>query len=349
MRKVNGKIALFVVCMIIVGMMVGCGSNSGNTAQGSQTSKDSQVAATVAETKADSVKTAAAAAPKVAVILKALANEHWVAMKEGFTAEAKAQGIEVDIYAVDSEDDMQGQLKKFEDALGKDYQGICFAPISPVNLIPTVVQANKKGITIVNYDEQIDMNELKNAGGSVAAFVTTDNTKIGEKAAKLIVDKLGASGGEVAIIEGKAGNATSGARKTGAENGFKSNPAIKVVGSQPADWDRTKALDVATNMIQRNPNLKAFYCCNDTMALGVIEAVKNTGKAKQIIVVGTDGVPEAIKAVNEGTLAATVAQDPKAIAATTLKTLIEAMKNKTASGGSGKADAVMVDSKLVTK
>ncbi|MFS3733367.1 substrate-binding domain-containing protein, partial [Escherichia coli] len=93
-----------------------------------------------------------------------------------------------------------------------------------------------------------------------------------------IIDKLGAEGGEVAIIEGKAGNASGEARRNGATEAFKKASQIKLVASQPADWDRIKALDVATNVLQRNPNIKAIYCANDTMAMGVAQAVANAGK-----------------------------------------------------------------------
>lgn len=109
-------------------------------------------------------------------------------------------------------------------------------------------------------------------------FVTTDNVAVGAKGASFIIDKLGAEGGEVAIIEGKAGNASGEARRNGATETFKKASQIKLVASQPADWDRIKALDVATNVLQRNPNIKAIYCANDTMAMGVAQAVANAGK-----------------------------------------------------------------------
>ena len=130
------------------------------------------------------------------------------------------------------------------------------------------------------------MDNLKKAGGNVEGFVTTDNVAVGAKGASFIIDKLGAEGGEVAIIEGKAGNASGEARRNGATEAFKKASQIKLVASQPADWDRIKALDVATNVLQRNPNVKAIYCANDTMAMGVAQAVANAGKTGKVLVVG---------------------------------------------------------------
>lgn len=287
------------------------------------------------------------AQPKYAMILKTLSNPFWVSMKEGIEKEAANLGIQVDILAVSSEDDTQGQLKLFEDLLAKDYAGIGFAPLSPVNLIPQVVAANQKGIQVVNIDEKVDMTELKNAGGNVYAFVTTDNVKVGAKGAQFIVDTLGEAGGQVAIIEGKAGNASGEARKQGAEEVFKAAKGIELVASQPADWDRIKALDVTTNLLQRYPDLKAIYAANDTMALGALEAVKNANK--QIIVVGTDGAPEAIQSVKDGQLAATVAQDAAEIGAASLRKLKEAVDKKVPFSKDTEPEIVSVDSQLITK
>ncbi len=194
------------------------------------------------------LSTSAFAAAEYAVVLKTLSNPFWVDMKKGIEDEAKTLGVSVDIFASPSEGDFQSQLQLFEDLSNKNYKGIAFAPLSSVNLVMPVARAWKKGIYLVNLDEKIDMDNLKKAGGNVEAFVTTDNVAVGAKGASFIIDKLGAEGGEVAIIEGKAGNASGEARRNGATEAFKKASQIKLVASQPADWDRIKALDVATNV-----------------------------------------------------------------------------------------------------
>ena len=285
---------------------------------------------------------------EVAIILKTLSNPFWVSMKEGIEKEAEKQGIKVDIFAANSEEDVQEQLKLLENLLGKNYKAIGVAPLSPVNLIPGIVEANKKGIYVVNIDERIDMEQLKTSGGSVLAFVTTDNIKVGAKGAQFIVDKL-VDGGEVAIIEGKAGNASGEFRKQGATEVFKANDKIKLVVSQPADWDRSKALDLAANLIQKYPNLKAIYAANDTMALGALQAVMNANKQDKIIVVGTDGAPEALESIKQKGLSATVAQDSANIGAESLKLLIEALKNKPEINSNNAPQEIPVESNLITQ
>jgi D-allose transport system substrate-binding protein len=284
-----------------------------------------------------------------AIVLKTLSNPFWVSMKDGIEKEAQKLGVTVDISAAPSESDLQAQLLLFEDALNKNYKGIAFAPISAVNLVQPAAKAYKKGIFLVNLDEKVDVASLKQAGGNVEAFITTDNVAVGKKGADFIVQQLGATGGKVAIVEGKAGAASGEARKKGATEAFQSAKNIQLVASQPADWDRLRALDVATNIMQTNPDLKAFYCCNDTMALGVMQAVQNVGKAGKILVVGTDGTPEALQMIDAGRLTATVAQDPAKVGATGLDLLVEATKGGKQIAVDAEPKFTAIDSILVTK
>ncbi|MEG1834840.1 MAG: D-allose transporter substrate-binding protein [Oscillospiraceae bacterium] len=283
-----------------------------------------------------------------AIILKPLSNDFWATMKAGIEKQAKELGVTVDIFAAQSEDDTEGQLKILENCISKGYKSIGVAPLSPTNLVNGIVEANKKGIYIMNIDEKVDMETLKNAGGSVIAFATTDNEKVGQKGADYIIKQL-SSGGDVAIIEGKAGNASGEARKLGATSAFTANSSFKIVASQPADWDRQKALDTAASMIQKYPNLKAIYCCNDTMALGALQAVKNANKLGKIIVVGTDGAAEALESVKAGELSATVAQDSAGIGATSLRKMVETVKAATPIDKNATPEIIPVDSNVVTK
>jgi len=265
-------------------------------------------------------------------LLKTLSNPHWVAMKEGIEAAAADAGVEVYVDAMNSEDELSGQLDKLLTAAGQGYDGIGIAPISPTNAIEGVVAANNNGIPVVDLDEKIDEAELTAAGGYIVGFATTDNVQVGGTGAAYIIENT--EPGQVAIIEGKAGNASGEDRKQGAEEAFLA-AGYEIVSSQPADWDRNKALDVATNIISQYPDLKAFYCANDTMALGVQEAVENAGLADQIMVVGTDGIPDAFTSVAEGRMSATVAQDPAQIGVVCFNMLLEAVQ----AGNAGSADA----------
>ncbi len=328
--------ALFLSVIFLGLVLVGCtgGDDSGKTT----TAPNNGVTTNQTSGKAE-----------YAIILKTLSNDFWATMKEGIEAQASELGVKVDIFAAQSEEDTAGQLTILENCLTKGYKAIGVAPLSPTNLINGIVQANEKNIYVMNIDEKIDLETLKGAGGSVIGFATTDNEAVGEKGAKFIINQLGDNGGDVAIIEGKAGNASGESRKAGATKAFKAADDIDLVASQPADWDRQKALDTATSYIQMYPELKAIYCCNDTMALGALQAVINANKLGKIIVVGTDGSAEALDSIKAGQLSATVAQDPAEIGATSLREMVDAVKENAKIDPNATPQTIPVDSYVVTK
>ena len=104
---------------------------------------------------------------------------------------------------------------------------------------------------------------------------------------------------------------------------------LNIVASQPANWNRKKAVELATNILERDPNLKAIFAANDDMALGVARAVQATGATGKIIVVSVDGTPDAIDALKQGLLAGTVAQYPDAMAYMAIETLVKNLNGET--------------------
>ena len=281
------------------------------------------------------------------MVLKVLSSEFWQKMEQGVKDKAAELGVTVDVYAANSEDDVEGQVALAENLLDQGYAGIGVAPLTGDNLVNFVAAATKAGVPVINIDEQLNMDALSVAGGSVIGFVTTDNTAVGATGATFIVEQLGAAGGQVAIIEGKAGTASGEARKQGATDTFSATSGIELVDSQPADWDRTKAYDLATNYIAKNPNLKAIYCANDTMAMGAQQAVEDSGK--DIIVVGTDGNADAVDSVKAGGLGATVAQDSNSIGGTALQVLVDYVNSGAKFDANVESKQVYIDSILITK
>ena len=244
---------------------------------------------------------------KIGYILKPESNEYWSSMKEGVLAWAKEKGVQVDVQCVDDESNFTGQLEMMENMINMGYDAICAAPLSANNLVSGAVKAAQAGVVVVNVDENIDLEAVIAEGGNMAGHYTTDNIVVGNTGAQFIVDQIGE--GQVAIISGTDGNVTSNNRVAGATEIFEATDSIELVAVQNGDWDRMVAMDAATNIMTTYPELKAFYCANDTMALGVYEAVVNAGLADQVIVVGTDAVQGAKESVRDGQMAATVGQD----------------------------------------
>jgi D-allose transport system substrate-binding protein len=347
MKRTKVLLTFVIVVLMMVTMIAGCAQN--DTAEPTDEETTDDAAVVEEETTDDAVVEEETTEDTISVyfLLKTLSNPHWVAMKEGIEKAAADAGVDVFVDAMNSEDELSAQLDKLLTAAGQNYDGIGIAPISPTNAIEGVVSANENGIPVVNLDEKIDADELATAGGYLVGFATTDNVAVGATAANYIIETVG-SEGEVAIIEGKAGNASGEARRDGAEAAF-TEAGLTIVEMQPADWDRNKALDVATNIISQHPDIKAIYCANDTMALGAQEAVENEGLEEQIMVVGTDGIPDAFTSVAEGRMAATVAQDPAEIGVVCFNMLMDAIN----SGNAGSLDEEpafkFVDSVLINE
>lgn len=331
------KIIAILLAMAIGLSLAACGSTP---------AQPSQPAAEASSTDAAPAESAPAAEGKAeyAVVLKVLSSQFWQTMRDGIQAEADKMGIKVDIYAANTEDDVEGQVTLLENAISTGYKAIGVAPISDVNLNNAIADATSKGIKIVDIDEKVNMDALAELGGACYAYVATDNVAVGKLGAEYLIEQIGGAG-EVAIVEGKAGAVSGENRRDGAKAAFEA-AGLTIVESQPADWDRTKAYDVATNYITAHPDLKAIYCCNDTMAMGVQEAVEASGK--DIKVCGTDGNDDAIQSVADGKLAATVAQDPAAVGAKGLQLMVEAVENDAAMEIGAEVPVYGIDAILIT-
>ncbi|KNF09271.1 ABC-type sugar transport system, periplasmic component [Gottschalkia purinilytica] len=245
---------------------------------------------------------------KIAGIEPTLSNPFWVTFKEGYESAAKEYGVKCDVLATPKEDDVNGQLDIFKSVVGKDYDAIVFSAITPFNLIPGVLEANKKNIPVVAAGNNIDDKKGKEAGANVLAHITTDTEKQGEIGAKFIVDKI--KKGKVAIIEGISGASQGERRKNGAKKYFESVDGVEIISIQAGDWDRKKSYDIATNIVQANPDIEGIFCANDMMALGVVDALKAMNKKQDVVVVGVDFIDEARESIKSKELDATVAMSP---------------------------------------
>lgn len=242
---------------------------------------------------------------KLGAVAKAFENEYWRTLREGYEAiEAKLQAagydIEIDVRSAQGEGDQQGQLAIVNNMVNQKYSALLLSPISDGNLVPGVEAAQRFNIPVVNVNDGI----IEIAPN----FVGPRAIENGERAAEWVSNKLNGEG-EVAIVMGMPLAFAARQRTIGFENWMAENaPGIKIVAKQNADWDRLKAQNLAEIWIRQNPNLKAIFCNNDTMALGVQEAVNSSGK--DILVVGVDGIGEAYDSIRNGEMDATVDSFP---------------------------------------
>ncbi len=256
-------------------------------------------------------------------------NPFFVSLKKGVEEQAKTMGLKVKI--VDAQNDPAKQANDISDLLESGVTVLIVNPVDSAAISTSVEAANNKKIPVITVDRSADK-------GSVVSHIASDNVKGGEMAAKLIADKMG-NGAKVAELEGIPGASATRERGQGFHN--IADKMLTVVTKQTAEFDRTKGLNVATNMLQANPDVVAIFAHNDEMALGAIQAAKSAGK--QIFIVGFDGTEDAQKAVQDGTMAATIAQQPELMGKLAVETAAKVVKGE-------KVEAkIPAELKLVTK
>lgn len=232
-------------------------------------------------------------------ILKNNANEAWLTMADGMEKAAEDFGISVDIQATRTETDTAGQLSIAETMLANEYDSLVLSPLTNDNLNSAVQTAVGNGTPVVNMNcEYI---------AQCNTFVGGIQIEIGRKSADYIAEKIGGKG-KVAILEGVSGTFTSIQRVNGFLEGMEKYPDIEIVASQTADYEVEKGMDVASNILTQTPDLDAFYCCNDNMALGAVEALRSVNKVGEVVVVGVDGTGDAYASIKKGEMTATVDQ-----------------------------------------
>jgi ABC-type sugar transport system substrate-binding protein len=264
---------------------------------------------------------------KLAGLTKNLSNPFFQTMQDGYTMAAKDLGVEVVLGAPLTDTAEAEQLGLLETWLNEgDFQGLSVTPLRPTTLASGLAAASEQGIPIINIDDIIPADVISDSNLNVAVKIASNNVRAGSLAAQKMLETLEA-GTEVAVIEGAAGNTSSIDRVSGFTN-TATEGGLNVVVSQPADWDRAKAFDVASNILTSNPNVKAIFAANDGMGLGAVEAVAAAGLEGQVVVYSVDAIPEALDAVREGRLGGTVAQYPAEMAYLAVEMLIKVVEGR---------------------
>ncbi|MGE8395802.1 sugar ABC transporter substrate-binding protein [Pseudomonas sp. BIGb0427] len=260
------------------------------------------LAAPVSQALADDAK------PKVALVMKSLANEFFLTMEDGAKAYQKDHANEFELVSngIKDETDSSNQIRIVEQMIVSGVNALVIAPADSKALVPVVKKAMDAGITVINIDNRLDPEVLKNKHLSVP-FVGPDNRKgarlVGEYLAK---QKLKA-GDQVAIIEGVSTTTNAQQRTAGFKDAMEA-AQIKVVSVQSGDWEIAKGNAVAASLLNANPDLKALLAGNDSMALGAVSAVRAAGKAGQVQVVGYDNINAIKPMLKDGRVLATADQ-----------------------------------------
>lgn len=245
--------------------------------------------------------------PRIALIMKSLSNEFFSTMAAGAEAHQQqhADDYTLVVNGIKDERDLSRQVALVDEMVSSGVNAIVIAPADSKALVPALRRAVQAGVVVINIDNRLDRDVL--AQESVAIpFVGPDNQLGAKKVGDYLASKL-ASGDEVLVLEGIRTSFNGTERRLGFEAAMR-DAGIKIVDSQSAQWEMSKANTIASAMLSEHPNVKGILAANDNMALGAVAAAKSANRSDDLLIVGFDNITAVQQSIREGKVLATADQ-----------------------------------------
>ncbi len=265
--------------------------------------------------------------PKVALVMKSLANEFFSTMAEGAKKHHEAHAADYDlvINGIKNENDLAEQVNLVEEMIAQRVSAIVIAPADSKALVTVLKRARAAGILVVNIDNKLDADVLKEAGLKIP-FVGPDNRTGARQVGDALARHL-QTGDKVAIIEGIPTAFNSQQRRLGFEDAMKI-AGMKIVSIQSGRWEMNQANNIAAAMLSEHPDLAAILCANDNMALGAAAAIQSAGRAGKTLVVGFDNISAIQPMIQNGQVAATADQHADQLAVFGIEAALQILKGE---------------------
>lgn len=233
--------------------------------------------------------------------------DHPAIMKfiEGFKAESEHLGATVEVF--DARFDANLQASLIEETIAAGFDGFAYIPVDASACGPALEKAHKAGLKIVVVGNPAAPEIMP----FIDCFAGADMWAQGRMAAENVYDAFGDKPLKVVIITGMVGTTAAQGRTEGFEEKLAELcPQAEIIGKQPADWDRAKALEIMENFLTRFPEIDVVYANDDNMAFGAIQAIKAAGRMDEITAFGVDAMCESVEPIKAGELWGTVVQSP---------------------------------------
>lgn len=265
--------------------------------------------------------------PRIALVMKSLANEFFVTMADGARRHHEAHASEYDLVVngIGNESDITQQVALVEQMLAQRVDAIVIAPADSRALVPVLRKAQQQGVTVVNIDNKLDAETLKAAGLRVP-FVGPDN-RAGARAVGEVLAAALPRGAAVAILEGIPTAFNAQQRRLGFEDAMAA-AGMRVVSVQSAAWEQDKANAMSAALLREHPDLKALLASNDSMALGAAAAIRQAGRTGQVHVVGFDNIAAIGQLLDDGRVLATADQHGDQLAVFGIETALQILRNQ---------------------
>jgi ABC-type sugar transport system substrate-binding protein len=249
-------------------------------------------------------------------------------------ARAKAVELNIELIELDGQDNSATQSAGLETMISQGVDGIVISPKDVEALAPAIQAAIDAGIPVVTVDRNV-------TGATTLAHVGADNVRGGEKQGEYLMQIL-PDGGKIIELQGSVGASPAIDRDAGFKKALEGHPEYEIVFDQTAAFARDQGLTVTEQALQANPEVNAIVAANDDMAFGAAEAVAGAGL--DIPIIGFDALPEALQAVRDGSLAATVEQWPGRQTSGAMEILVDFVRN----GTSPAAHDTFIEPTLIT-
>jgi ribose transport system substrate-binding protein len=267
------------------------------------------------------------AKPKIALVMKSLANEFFSTMADGAKKHqaARTDAYDLVVNGIKNETDLAEQASLVEQMVARQVNAIVIAPADSKALIPALKRAKDAGVLVVNIDNKLDTDALKQANLS-APFVGPDNRAGARMVGEALARRL-KRGDKVAIIEGIPTAYNGQQRRLGFEDAMKA-AGINIVTTQSGNWEIEKANNVAAGILNEHSDLKAILCANDNMAVGAVAAIAAAGKSGQVLVVGFDNIGAIKNLLADNRVVATADQHADQLAVFGIEAALKILKGE---------------------
>jgi len=255
----------------------------------------------------------------IGLSLSTLDNPFFVSVQKG--AQEAADRLGATLIVKDAKNDKDAQATQIQELIGQNVSILLVNPVDSDAIGTAIQAANTAKIPVITLDRSAN-------SGKVVSHIASDNVAGGKIAGDYLAELLGKTG-NVVELQGIAGTSAAKDRGAGFNEAISAYSNIKIVAQEVADFDRAKAKEVFSKILTEQPEINGVFAHNDSMILGAMDAAKEAGRA-DIIFIGFDAVDDAVQAVEDGALSATVAQQPTEIGRLGVETAIKYLNGETA-------------------
>ncbi|MEW6638020.1 MAG: D-ribose ABC transporter substrate-binding protein [Actinomycetota bacterium] len=268
---------------------------------------------------------------RIGLSVSTLNNPFFISLRDGAQQAAQEAGVQLEV--ADAQNDASAQQDDVQNFVTQQFDAILVNPVDSEAIVPAIQAANQADIPVLALDRGA-------AGGELVTTIASDNVEGGRIAARELVELVGS--GPVAQLEGIPGTSAARDRGQGFEEVIEGQDQVELVASQSANFDRAQALNVTENILQANPEIKGIFAQNDEMALGAVRALGERA-GNEVKIVGFDAIEDALQAIQDGRMNATIAQQPDRIGALGVENAVKAIE------GESVPEEISVEVKLVTQ